>query len=53
MSLPNPAALISQMAVDLNAHLNHRAISEPRFIGIHTGGVWVAQALLEALGGEH
>ena len=25
-------------------------ISEPRFIGIRTGGVWVAQALLAALG---
>ena len=52
MSLPNPAALISQMAIDLNAHLAQRAISEPRFIGIRTGGVWVAQALLEALGSD-
>lgn len=52
MSLPNPAALISQMAADLNAHLAQRAISEPRFIGIRTGGVWVAQALLEALGSD-
>ncbi len=50
MSLPNPADLISQMAVDLNAHLGKRAIAEPRFIGIRTGGVWVAQALLKALG---
>ena len=49
MSLPNPAELISQMAIDLNAHLNKRGIQEPRFIGIRTGGVWVAQALLEAL----
>ena len=50
MSLPNPADLIRQMAVDLNAHLARRQITEPRFIGIRTGGVWVAQALLEALG---
>ncbi|HEX8587887.1 bifunctional pyr operon transcriptional regulator/uracil phosphoribosyltransferase PyrR [Pseudomonas sp.] len=49
MSLPNPAELISQMAIDLTAHLNKRGIHEPRFIGIRTGGVWVAQALLEAL----
>ncbi|MBD8600580.1 bifunctional pyr operon transcriptional regulator/uracil phosphoribosyltransferase PyrR [Pseudomonas sp. W2Oct36] len=49
MSLPNPAELISQMAIDLDAHLNKRGIKEPRFIGIRTGGVWVAQALLEAL----
>ena len=52
MSLPNPAELISQMAIRLKAHLEHRAISEPRFIGIRTGGVWVAQALLEALGSD-
>ena len=52
MSLPNPAELISQMAIRLKAHLKHRAISEPRFIGIRTGGMWVAQALLEELGNE-
>jgi pyrimidine operon attenuation protein/uracil phosphoribosyltransferase len=52
MSLPNPAELISQMAIRLKAHLKHRAISEPRFIGIRTGGVLVAQALLEELGNE-
>ncbi|MBF8778860.1 bifunctional pyr operon transcriptional regulator/uracil phosphoribosyltransferase PyrR [Pseudomonas fulva] len=45
MSLPNPAELIRQMAVDLRAHLARRSISAPRFIGIRTGGVWVAQAL--------
>ncbi|SPO69069.1 bifunctional pyr operon transcriptional regulator/uracil phosphoribosyltransferase PyrR [Pseudomonas sp. JV241A] len=52
MSLPNPAELIRQMAVDLRAHLARRAIAEPRFIGIRTGGVWVAQALLEELGSD-
>jgi pyrimidine operon attenuation protein/uracil phosphoribosyltransferase len=50
MSLPNPAELLPQMADELTRHLNQRQISEPRFIGIRTGGVWVAQALLEALG---
>jgi pyrimidine operon attenuation protein/uracil phosphoribosyltransferase len=50
MTLPNPAQLIARMAVDLDAHLTRRAIAEPRFIGIRTGGVWVAGALLEALG---
>ena len=50
MSLPNPADLIRQMAVDLRAHLARRAITEPRYIGIRTGGVWVAQALQEAMG---
>ncbi|WP_407314535.1 bifunctional pyr operon transcriptional regulator/uracil phosphoribosyltransferase PyrR [Pseudomonas sp. nanlin1] len=52
MSLPNPSGLISQMAIDLKAHLQRRAIDEPRFIGIRTGGVWVAQALLEAMQAE-
>ena len=50
MSLPNPADLIRQMAVDLRADLARRGITEPRFIGIRTGGVWVAEALLQALG---
>lgn len=49
MSLPDPAVLIRQMAVDLRAHLARRQISTPRFIGIRTGGVWVAQALQQAL----
>ncbi|HEY0289291.1 MAG TPA: bifunctional pyr operon transcriptional regulator/uracil phosphoribosyltransferase PyrR [Pseudomonas sp.] len=52
MSLPSPADLISQMAIDLKAHLKKRGISEPRFIGIRTGGVWVAQALLQELGND-
>ena len=50
MSLPNPAELLPRMAAALTRHLNQRQISEPRFIGIRTGGVWVAQALLDALG---
>ncbi|HCN45071.1 MAG TPA: bifunctional pyr operon transcriptional regulator/uracil phosphoribosyltransferase PyrR [Pseudomonas sp.] len=52
MSLPNPADLIRQMAVDLRAHLSRRNITEPRYIGIRTGGVWVAQALLDELGSQ-
>jgi hypothetical protein len=52
MSLPNPAELISQMAIRLKRPPEHRAISEPRYIGIRTGGVWVAQALLKELGSD-
>jgi pyrimidine operon attenuation protein/uracil phosphoribosyltransferase len=52
MSLPNPAELIRQMALDLTASLSKRGIVEPRFIGIRTGGVWVAQALLEAMNSQ-
>lgn len=50
MTLPNPAELLPRMARDLRAHLAARQISEPRFIGIQTGGLWVAQALLDELG---
>lgn len=50
MSLPNPAELIRQMATDLSAHLHKRGVSDPRFIGIRTGGVWVAQELLKTMG---
>ena len=50
MTLPDPAQLIPQMAAELSAHLQQRQIVEPRFIGIRTGGVWVAEALLQALG---
>lgn len=49
MTLPNPTELLPRMARDLRAHLDARQISEPRFIGIQTGGLWVAQALLEEL----
>ena len=52
MTLPNPAELLPQMAAALISHLNQRQIGEPRFIGIRTGGVWVALALLEALGSQ-
>ena len=47
MTLPNPDQLLPEMAAMLDQHLKSRSISEPRFIGIRTGGVWVAQALLE------
>jgi len=52
MSLTNPADLISQMATRLKAHLAQRDISEPRYIGIRTGGIWVAQALLKELASD-
>ena len=50
MKLPDPATLLPQMAAALTAHLQQRLITQPRFIGIHTGGIWVAEALLQSLG---
>ncbi len=49
MSLPDPAVLIPAMARELQAHLQAQNIDNPRFVGIHTGGVWVANALLKEL----
>ena len=50
MKLPDPATLLPQMAAALTAHLHQRQIRQPRFIGIRTGGIWVAEALLQHLG---
>lgn len=50
MNLPNPAVLLSQMADATVHYLEQKRIAQPYFVGIHTGGVWVAQALLEKLG---
>ncbi|MDV7212561.1 bifunctional pyr operon transcriptional regulator/uracil phosphoribosyltransferase PyrR [Azotobacter beijerinckii] len=52
MTLPDPAALLPGMAAELTRHLQAHHIDTPRFVGIHTGGVWVAQALLAVLGRE-
>lgn len=52
MTLPDPAALLPRMAAELKCHLQTHRIDTPRFVGIHTGGVWVAQALLATLGSE-
>ena len=47
--LPQPASLIEEMAAGINRHLAERDIHAPRFVGSHTGGVWVANSLLQAM----
>ncbi len=42
-------ALLKSMAEDLSRFMQAKHIHDPLMIGIHTGGVWVAQALLEQL----
>ena len=37
--------LLGQLAKELQSFLASRSVSDPLMIGIHTGGVWVAQAL--------
>ena len=50
MTLPSPTELVPQMAADLQRHLRQHDIENPLFIGIHSGGVWIAQALMAELG---
>ena len=44
-TLPAVNGLLVDMAEQLRAHLNARQITDPAFVGIHTGGVWIAEAL--------
>lgn len=46
---PNPNDLLSNMVSDLRELFKARNISDPCMIGVHTGGVWVAEALHKAL----
>ena len=41
----NAQELLKDLAKDLNTHLTENKISDPIFIGIQTGGVWVAKQL--------
>ena len=41
----NVPGLLEQMATELQRQLADREISNPHMIGIHTGGVWVAERL--------
>ncbi len=45
----NVDALLESMAGDLRRLLQATPVHKPLMIGIHTGGVWVAQALLKRL----
>ncbi|MBK1693311.1 bifunctional pyr operon transcriptional regulator/uracil phosphoribosyltransferase [Chromatium weissei] len=43
-------AVLNTMTADLNTLLQQRKIHNPLLIGIHTGGVWIAQRLHAQLG---
>jgi len=43
--IAKPDDLLEQMAEQLKTLLNSRAIDQPLMVGIHTGGIWVAEAL--------
>ncbi|MBA6419081.1 MULTISPECIES: bifunctional pyr operon transcriptional regulator/uracil phosphoribosyltransferase PyrR [Pseudomonas] len=44
-ALPEVGPLLQQMADQLSRYLQERQIDDPAFVGIHTGGVWIAEAL--------
>lgn len=46
---PNPNDLLQNMVSDLGELFKARGISDPCMIGIHTGGIWVAEMLHSAL----
>lgn len=47
--LPSPQSLLKYMSSSLNQLLANRGITDPCMIGIHTGGVWIAEALHKSL----
>lgn len=49
-SLPDIATLLERMSADLRSVLQTRQLNEPIMVGIHSGGVWVAERLHRALG---
>lgn len=40
-----PEKLLDKLATDLENLLEHRGISDPLMVGIHTGGAWLAEQL--------
>ena len=49
-TIAKPDELLEKLAERLKKLLQDRAIQKPLMVGIHTGGVWVAKSLHEALG---
>lgn len=47
--LASPDKLLAELADKLKTMLVERAIEKPLMVGIHTGGVWVANTLHQAL----
>ncbi len=47
--IPSVDTLLTTLATDLQQLLTQRGITDPLLVGIHTGGVWVAERLLTRL----
>lgn len=50
MELPEPNEALAHLTQRLAAVLAARGIADPRIVGIHTGGVWIARQLASRLG---
>jgi len=46
----DPEALIAELATTLSALIKQRPLPDPVMVGIHTGGLWVAEALHRRIG---
>lgn len=46
MQLPNPETLLSDITTKIKARIN----ADTALIGIHSGGVWIMQRILDSLG---
>jgi len=50
MQLPNPETLLTDITAKIQAQLNQApAIEQCAFVGIHSGGVWLMQRILNTL----
>jgi len=53
LQLPTVEKLLVQLYQQLQATLTERNITSPEFVGIHSGGVWIAQRLQTMYIAEH
>ncbi len=52
LQLPSPERLIDQLAEQIKPHIGANPQAECALVGIHTGGVWIMDALAERLGAD-
>jgi len=48
--MPEIASLLDSMAEQTRLHFEQRGIEQPIVVGIHSGGVWIAEALRQRTG---
>ncbi|MGB1093055.1 MAG: bifunctional pyr operon transcriptional regulator/uracil phosphoribosyltransferase, partial [Oceanobacter sp.] len=49
MQLPNIIESIEQLGLQLGNHIATNQLVEPLFVGVHTGGAWIAEKLHQQL----